>query len=72
MSEIQLSKLVKVPLRKVWKHEALDFVQWLALPENIQALSEVIEIELNDAKPEVGVGKRADRSDWIERFIWRG
>jgi hypothetical protein len=57
VSEIQLSKLVKVPLRNVWKHEALDFTQWLALPENIQALSEVIEIELNDPKPEVGVGK---------------
>lgn len=44
-------------LRKVWMHEALDFTRWLALPENIQALSEVIEIELNDPKPEVGVGK---------------
>lgn len=57
MSEIQLSKLVKVPLRKVWKHEALDFTQWLAQPDNIAALSEVIGIDLVDAKPEVGVGR---------------
>lgn len=57
MGEIQLSKLVKVPLRKVWKHEALDFTQWLAQPDNIAALSEVIGIDLVDAKPEVGVGK---------------
>lgn len=57
MSDIQLSKLVEVPLREVWQHEALDFTQWLALPENIQALGEVIGIALVDAKTEEGVGK---------------
>lgn len=57
MSDIQLSKLVKVPLRKVWKHEALDFTQWLALPENLETLGEVLDIVLVDAKTEGGVGK---------------
>jgi hypothetical protein len=56
MGEMQLSKLVNVPLREVWKHEALDFTQWLALPENLAALGEVIEIELVEAKTEEGVG----------------
>ena len=54
---IQLSKLVKVPLREVWKHEALDFTQWLALPDNLALLGEMIGIELVDAKTEEGVGK---------------
>ncbi|WP_081279654.1 DUF4268 domain-containing protein [Mycolicibacterium fortuitum] len=56
-SVIQLSKLVQVPLRDVWKHEALDFTQWLALPENIELLSEVIGIEIVDTQSEVGVGQ---------------
>ena len=57
MGEIQLSKLVKVRLREVWKHEALDFTQWLALPDNLALLGEVIGIQLVDAKTEEGVGK---------------
>lgn len=39
---ITLGKLEQVPLREIWKHEALDFTQWLALPENIDQLAEVI------------------------------
>ncbi len=57
MSLIQLSKLVQVPLREVWKHEALNFTQWLALPENIQELGEVIGVEFVDTQCEVGVGQ---------------
>ena len=57
MGEIQLSTLVKVQLREIWKHEALDFTQWLALPDNLALLGEVIGIELVDAKTEEGVGK---------------
>ncbi|MCA9323874.1 DUF4268 domain-containing protein [Candidatus Saccharibacteria bacterium] len=54
---IELSKLVKIPLRDVWKHEALDFTQWLALPENIQNLSETIGVDITNTQTEVGVGQ---------------
>lgn len=37
-----LGRLEQVPLREVWRHEAIDFTQWLALPENIDQLAEVI------------------------------
>ena len=37
-----LGTLEQVNLREVWKHEAVDFTQWLALPENIDQLAEVI------------------------------
>lgn len=37
-----LGKLEQVPLREVWKHEASDFTQWLALPDNMDLLAEVI------------------------------
>lgn len=37
-----LERLEQVPLREVWRHEAIDFTQWLALPENIDQLAEVI------------------------------
>ena len=44
---MQLSKIKRVDLRKVWKHEALDFTNWLATPENLELLSEEIEIEIS-------------------------
>jgi hypothetical protein len=37
-----LGKLEQVAFREGWKHEAIDFTQWLALPENIDQLAEVI------------------------------
>lgn len=43
---MNLSKLQKVELRNVWKHEALEFTQWLAHHENIAELSDLIGIEL--------------------------
>ena len=43
---MNLSKLQKVDPRNVWKHEALDFTQWLAHDENIAELSDLIGIEL--------------------------
>lgn len=44
-----LSKLVRVPLREAWKHEANDFTPWLAESENLNALAETLglgELEL--------------------------
>lgn len=54
---MELSRLNKVPLRSVWKHEALDFTQWLALPENLELLAETIGVDLLNAQTEVSVGQ---------------
>ena len=52
-----LGKLEQVNLRKVWKHEAHDFTQWLASEENLTALSDAIGIEINLIETEASVGK---------------
>ena len=54
---MELSRLIKMPLRTVWKHEAIHFTQWLALPENLELLAETIGIDLINAQTEVGVGQ---------------
>ena len=41
-----LSKLNKVELRDVWGHEAIDFTNWLAQQENLDALSEEIGVDI--------------------------
>lgn len=53
---IDIGKFKKVPLREIWKHEALDFTNWLALDENLELLSDTLEISLVSAQTEVGVG----------------
>lgn len=52
-----LSKLNKVELRDVWEHEALDFTNWLAQQENLDALSEEIGVDIKLIKTEASVGK---------------
>lgn len=54
---MNLSKLQKVELRNVWKHEALDFTQWLAQPENLIELSDEVGIEISLIETEASVGK---------------
>lgn len=54
---MELSRLTKLPLRDAWKHEAIDFTNWLASEENLQLLSESIGIDLLNAQTEVGVGQ---------------
>lgn len=44
-----LSKLVRVPLREAWKHEAMDFTPWLSEAENLATLADALglgELEL--------------------------
>ncbi len=53
---VQLSKLEKVDLREVWKHEALDFTNWLAQPENLESLSDEIGIDISLLQTEASVG----------------
>ncbi len=52
-----LSKLNKVELRDVWEHEAIDFTNWLAQQENLDALSEEIGVDIKLIKTEASVGK---------------
>lgn len=56
---MNLGKITKVPLREIWKHEALDFTKWLALDDNLALLSEELGIEIQNAQTEVGVGRFA-------------
>ena len=51
-----LGKLKKIDLREEWKHEALDFTQWLAKDENLALLSEEIGVDINLIETEANVG----------------
>lgn len=54
---MKLGKLEKVDLRNVWKHEAIDFTNWLAEQENLSLLSEEIGIDISLIQTEASVGK---------------
>lgn len=54
---MNIGKFQKVALREIWKHEALDFTQWLALDENLELLSDVVGVNLINPQTEVPVGK---------------
>lgn len=54
---IKLARITKINPREVWKHEALDFTQWLAKEENISVLCEELEINLENVKPEAAAGR---------------
>ena len=49
-----LGKIKNVPLRKIWKNEALDFTPWLV--ENINDLGQAVGLELEFEGKEVAVG----------------
>ena len=53
MTDIRFDRLVDLPLRDAWKHEALDFTPWLAA--NIDHLSEAIGVPLELTGTEVAV-----------------
>lgn len=58
---MQIGRLKKIDIRKLWKGEATDFTPWLAKEENIELLSETIGIELEVISEEKSVGPfRAD------------
>jgi hypothetical protein len=54
MSQYAVGKLQRVPLRDVWRHEARDFTQWLQ--DNIDVLSEAIDLELVNVDREQAAG----------------
>ena len=44
---MKLGRIKQVALREIWKHEAINFTNWLAMPENLELLSDEIEIDLS-------------------------
>jgi hypothetical protein len=49
-----IGKLQRVPLREVWKHEAVDLTKWLE--GNIDVLNDVLGLSLSDAEREASAG----------------
>ena len=49
-----ISKIKRVSLREVWKHEARDFTQWLQ--SNLDVLSEIVDTPLASAEKEQPAG----------------
>ena len=49
-----IGKLQRVPLREVWKHEAIDFTQWLQ--DNIDVINEIIDLNLSNPESEKSAG----------------
>lgn len=49
-----IERLERVPLREVWKHEALDFSRWLE--ENIDVLNGILDLNLASADREQAAG----------------
>jgi len=49
-----VGRLERVPLREVWRHEALDFVRWLV--ENIDVLNDVLDLSLSNPERERPAG----------------
>jgi len=54
MSDLNIGRLQRVPLREVWKHEALDFTQWLQ--NNLDVLNEALDLNLLSADRERPAG----------------
>lgn len=53
MTDIRFDRLIDLPLREAWKHEAQEFTPWLA--QNIDHLSEAIGVPLELTGTEVAV-----------------
>jgi hypothetical protein len=49
-----IAKIERVPLREVWRHEALDFTTWLV--QNVDVLNDVLDITLSGAEREQSAG----------------
>lgn len=54
---MNLGRLRQVELKEIWKHEAYNFTTWLAMKENLEMLSEEIDIELSLIATEHYVGR---------------
>lgn len=52
----ELGKLEEVDIRDIWKHEQYDFSEWLAAPENIERLNDILGLTLVEVQKEAYVG----------------
>lgn len=53
---MKLGRLEEVDIRNLWAHEQYDFSKWMAEPENLELLNEVIGLTLSEVDKEVFVG----------------
>jgi Domain of unknown function (DUF4268) len=53
---MNLGKLQRLPLRRVWPHEASDFTTWLSQKECLKSLGEAVDINLELETIEQSVG----------------
>ena len=67
---MSLGKLERVELRTVWNNEATDFTPWLSKPENLEALSETLGMDLETTGTEQSVG--AYRADLLCKDAFSG
>ena len=52
----KLCELKSIDLREIWKHEAIDFTNWLAEEENLNSLGDVIGVDIELIQKEAEVG----------------
>jgi len=57
MTAQPLGRLEKVDIREIWKNEATDFTPWLAQPDSIKLLGDIIGMELEVEAVEKDVGR---------------
>ena len=70
---IQLGRLERVDVRKIWETEATDFTPWLAEEENLDRLASALGLELELEAQEQSVGpfradilcKKTDDDTWV-------
>lgn len=53
---MKLGRIEKLPIREQWKNEEYDFTPWLAQEDNIQLLSDEINLDLEVEGTEVQIG----------------
>lgn len=53
---MKIGTLKEVDIRDLWKHEQYDFSNWLAEPENMAYLNDILGLTLVDVSQEVFVG----------------
>jgi hypothetical protein len=52
--QVTIGRITRIPLREVWKHEALNFTRWLQ--QNIEVLNELLDLEITSVGREQAAG----------------